>query len=86
LKATIEGPGRKMQEAEKGKKNERNTEEGNTNFILLVYYKGCGKKNPIFVIDVQISDVLSSICLLERPLASEFISWVLSLHCLKITE
>ena len=44
LKDTIEGPGRTMKEAEKGSKNEQNTEEGNKNFIMLVHYKGCGKK------------------------------------------
>jgi hypothetical protein len=86
LKATIEGPGRMTQEAEQGNKNEWNTEEGNTNFIMQVHYKGCGKRIPIVVMDVQISDVLSSVYLLERIIECEFISWVLSSQCLKIIE
>jgi hypothetical protein len=57
----IEGPGRRMQEAEEGNKNERNTAEGNMYFILLVHYKACGKTISIVVIVVKISDVLSSI-------------------------
>jgi len=66
LKDTIEGQGGTNQEAEKGNKNERNTEVGNTNSVMLVHYKGCGKRNPIVVMDVQIIDILSSVYLLER--------------------
>jgi len=53
-----------MQKDEEGNKNERNTEKGN--IIMLLHYKGRSKKIPIVVMDVQISDVLSSVYRLER--------------------